>query len=35
MGLLSPASSPVAELILCDGEMRHVSPGEYGLVELV
>jgi hypothetical protein len=35
MGLLPPASSPVAELILCDGEMRHVSPGEYGLVELV
>ena len=35
LGLVAAATSPVAELILCDGEMRHVSPDEYGLVELV
>ena len=34
MGILACASN-VADLILCDGEMRHVPPHEYGLVELV
>jgi DNA repair exonuclease SbcCD nuclease subunit len=34
MGLVSAAASSVAELILCDGEMRHVAPSQYDLIEL-